>query len=234
MAQISQTPLQCPAQIDDCEIISELTGLRDQVSELSELVHTDTLTGLSNFRYFMQALEQEMERTRRTGQATGLIMLDLDFFKKVNDDWGHDVGNKALVLASRLIRASVRKMDAPCRYGGEEFAVILPSTDRYHTLMVAERMRELIATTPLVFDDNEIALTASFGVDIFTGIEKGCAEEMVKRADGYLYQAKSEGRNQVCVAPIEEKEDLSSVNQDEKDALFGLFGRSSDLSDTSN
>lgn len=233
MAHIAQIPPQCPAQIDACEIISELVDLRDQVSALSELVHTDTLTGLSNFRYFIQALEQEMERTRRTGHATGLIMLDLDFFKKVNDDWGHDVGNKALVLASRLIQASVRKMDAPCRYGGEEFAVILPSTDRYHTLLVAERMRELIAITPLTFDDNEIVLTASFGVDIFTGVEKGCAEEMVKRADSYLYQAKNEGRNRVCIAPVEEKEDHSSVSQDEKDALFGLFGRSSDLGDTS-
>ncbi|MFD2231173.1 GGDEF domain-containing protein [Alkalimarinus sediminis] len=233
MAHTAQTPPQCPAQQDACEIITELVDLRDQVSELSELVHTDTLTGLSNFRYFMQALEQEMERTRRTGHATGLIMLDLDFFKKVNDDWGHDVGNKALILASRIIKASVRKMDAPCRYGGEEFAVILPSTDRRHTLMVAERMREAIASTPLTFDENELILTASFGVDIYTGTETGCAEEMVKRADSYLYQAKHEGRNRVCIAPLEEKEDRSSVNQDEKDALFGLFGRSSDLSDES-
>ncbi|UZE96687.1 GGDEF domain-containing protein [Alkalimarinus alittae] len=230
MPQISPS---CPLQEASCDIITELVGLREQVSELSELVHTDTLTGLSNFRYFMQALEQEMERTRRTGHATGLIMVDLDYFKKVNDEWGHDVGNKALILASSLIKASVRKMDAPCRYGGEEFAIILPSTDRQHSILVAERARELIASTPLEFDGNEIMLTASFGVDIFTGVERGCAEEMVKRADGYLYKAKESGRNRVCIAPVEEKIDNSSVNQDEKDALFGLFGRASNLSDSS-
>lgn len=231
MAQIPLTPPACLSQKESCEIISELVDLREQVTELSELVHTDTLTGLSNFRYFMQALEQEMERTRRTGYATGLIMMDLDFFKKVNDDWGHDVGNQALILASKLIKAGVRKMDAPCRYGGEEFAIILPSTDRHNSMLVAERVREMIATTPLVFDDNELLLTASFGIDIYTGLEGGGAEEMVKRADSYLYQAKEGGRNRVCVAPVVEKEDISSVNQDEKDALFGLFGRAGNFSD---
>lgn len=230
---MSQTPPICPSRIASCDIITELVSLREEVSTLAELVHTDTLTGLSNFRYFIQALRQELERTRRTGHATGLIMMDLDFFKKVNDQWGHDVGNKALVLTSRLIRACVRKMDAPCRYGGEEFAIILPSTDRQYALLVAERVREMIATTPLQFDDNEIALSASFGVDIYSGAEKGDAEDMVKRADHYLYQAKKEGRNRVCIAPVVEKEDISSVNQDEKDALFGLFGQADNLSDTS-
>ncbi len=115
----TQDTLECPSNQESCEIITELRGLREQVSELSGLVHTDTLTGLSNFRYFMLALEQEMERTRRTGQDTGLIMIDLDFFKKVNDDWGHDTGNKALILAAQQIRAAVRKMDAPCRYGAD-------------------------------------------------------------------------------------------------------------------
>lgn len=230
---MSQTPPICPSRIASCDIITELVSLREEVSTLAELVHTDTLTGLSNFRYFIQALRQELERTRRTGHATGLIMMDLDFFKKVNDQWGHDVGNKALVLTSRLIRACVRKMDAPCRYGGEEFAIILPSTDRQYALLVAERVREMIATTPLQFDDNEIALSASFGVDIYSGAEKGDAEDMVKRADQYLYQAKKEGRNRVCIAPVVEKEDISSVNQDEKDALFGLFGQADNLSDTS-
>lgn len=227
MAQHPNTLPTCPTSNESCEIISELTDLRDKVSELSELVHTDTLTGLSNFRYLMQALEQEMERTRRTGHATGLIMMDLDHFKKVNDQWGHDVGNQALILAARLIRAAVRKMDAPCRYGGEEFAIILPATDHHQTIQVAERIREMIEDTPLVFDQQELSLTASFGVDIYNAKVGGGVEEMIKRADSFLYQAKQEGRNRVCYAPIEIKPDLSSVSHDEKEALFGLFGRSS-------
>ena len=82
-------------------------------------------------------------------------------------------------------------------------------------------------------EDNEISLTASFGLDVFTGVEMGNAEEMIKRADGYLYQAKENGRNQVCIAAVKNKVDSSSVNQDEKDALFGLFGDASDLNDVS-
>lgn len=227
VSNAESTP-ECPSNRESCEIISELMGLRDKVSELAELVHTDTLTGLSNFRYFMLSLEQEMERTRRTGQDTGLIMIDLDFFKKVNDQWGHDVGNKALILAAQQIRAAVRKMDAPCRYGGEEFAVILPSTNTHHTLQVAERIRAMIEAAPLVTEEHVIPLTASFGIDIYTAGVPGGAEDMIKRADSYLYQAKQEGRNRVCYAPVEIRKDISSVNQDEKDALFGLFGRSSE------
>ena len=221
--------LECPSNQESCEIISELLGLREQVSELSGLVHTDTLTGLSNFRYFILALEQEMERTRRTGHATGLIMMDLDFFKKVNDQWGHDVGNKALILAAQQIRAAVRKMDAPCRYGGEEFAVILPATNVHQTIQVAERIRSMIEAAPLVVGEQTILITASFGIDVYSAAQQGRAEDMVKRADGYLYQAKQEGRNRVCYAPVEVKEDISSVSQDEKDALFGLFRGSSHI-----
>jgi len=229
-----QDTIECPSNHESCEVISELLGLREQVSELSELVHTDTLTGLSNFRYFILALEQEMERTRRTGQDTGLIMMDLDFFKKVNDQWGHDVGNKALILAAQQIRAAVRKMDAPCRYGGEEFAVILPATNVHHTLLVAERIRSMIEAAPLVIEEQVVPLTASFGIDVYTANIPGRAEDMVRRADGYLYQAKQEGRNRVCCSPIEIKKDTSSVSQDEKDALFGLFGGSSDIEQTND
>lgn len=230
----TQDALECPANQESCDVITELLGLREQVSELSELVHTDTLTGLSNFRYFIFALEQEIERTRRTGQETGLIMIDLDFFKKVNDRWGHDAGNKALILAAQQIRAAVRKMDAPCRYGGEEFAVILPSTNAYDTLQVAERIRSMIEAAPLAFEQQGVQLTASFGVDVYSASVQGGVEDMIKRADGYLYQAKQEGRNRVCSAPVETKEDISSVSQDEKDALFGLFGGSSDREQTND
>jgi len=230
----TQNTLECPSNQESCEIITELLGLREQVSELSELVHTDTLTGLFNFRYFIHALEQEMERTRRTGQDTGLIMIDLDYFKKVNDQWGHDAGNKALILAAQQIRAAVRKMDAPCRYGGEEFAIILPATNAHYTLQVAERIRSMIEAAPLVVEQQEVQLTASFGIDVYSASVPSGVEDMIKRADGYLYQAKQEGRNRVCYAPVKAKEDISSVSQDEKDALFGLFRGSSDLEQTND
>lgn len=217
-------PPECPAGLVSCDIIAELTSLRKTVNQLSDLVHTDTLTGLSNYRCFRMVLDQEMERTRRTGQPTCLIMLDLDFFKKVNDEWGHDVGNQALVSVAKQMTSVVRKMDAPCRYGGEEFAIILPATHLIDAVKIAERLRVAIEETPLRLSDGELCLTASLGVDVFSPGESGCPEDMVKRADQYLYQAKKRGRNQVCHPEIRKRAEDSSIDADEKDALFGLFG----------
>ena len=115
----------CPVGETDCPLVAEVSELRHNLVELSNLVRTDTLTGLANYRYFVQELGQEIERTQRSMQPTSLIMLDIDFFKKVNDQWGHEVGNQALKHLAQLLRQAVRRLDTPCRYGGEEFAIIL-------------------------------------------------------------------------------------------------------------
>ena len=215
----------CPVDHDQCEYLSELVALRQQVSQLAELVHTDTLTGLNNFRFFIQALEQELERTRRTGYSTALVMMDLDHFKQVNDQWGHEVGNKALVLAAQLIRAGVRKMDIPCRYGGEEFAIILPSTDLRQSIQVAERIREMLENSPLFIQDaQEINLTASFGIELFRFGDSSDAKQLVRKADQLLYEAKASGRNQVCFGTQEQDASAAAVSEEEKDTLFSLFG----------
>ncbi|MCK5912666.1 MAG: GGDEF domain-containing protein, partial [Desulfuromusa sp.] len=153
------SPPICPVCETDCGIIGEVAELRQKLEELSTLVRTDTLTGIANYRYFLQALEQEIERTRRSGQPTSLIMLDIDFFKKVNDRWGHEVGNQALVHLSRLLQKIVRKLDIPCRYGGEEFAIILPDTNLAACLPVAERIRQEIHMSPLDISGQPLFLT---------------------------------------------------------------------------
>ena len=223
-------PLICPVGESQCDFLDELTRLRRENQELgrenqelAKQVRTDTLTGVFNFRHLMQSLEQELERTRRSRQPTCLIMLDLDHFKRVNDTWGHDTGNTALVHTATAIRRAVRKLDIPCRYGGEEFAVVLPSTSLLRGVQVAERLRKVIADQPLHTADKVIRLTASFGVDVFQAEHSDAPEDFLKRTDHYLYRAKQSGRNQVCHATDRPLNTGSSVSTAEKEALFGLF-----------
>ena len=180
-------------------LLAELKKLKTDYKKLSELVHTDSLTGLYNYRHFCTAIEQEMERCRRTGQPVVLIMLDYDHFKQVNDNWGHNNGNRALILLASCLRNTLRKFDTACRYGGEEFAIILPNTNLMTGVQVAERLRKTIASTPLTIDENQsIALTISLGVAAYKGNKEDTAEQLVKLADAQLYRAKQEGRDRVC------------------------------------
>ncbi|WP_338109478.1 GGDEF domain-containing protein [Pseudomaricurvus alkylphenolicus] len=215
----------CPVGENRCQVIDEVVALRREVADLTEQVHTDTLTGLNNYRHFSKALDYEMERTQRTGQTTALIMVDLDYFKKVNDTWGHEIGNQALIQTAGLLKQAVRKLDIPCRYGGEEFVVILPSTDLLTSSQVAERLRHLIESTPLAVKEGVwIDLTASMGVDVYAATHDENQEEFIQRVDTLLYQAKNNGRNQVCTGERRDMQPTTTVSNDEKDALFGLFG----------
>ena len=216
-----QTPPICPVGETDCGIISEVAELRQNLAELSSLVRTDTLTGIANYRYFLQALEQEIERTQRSGQPTSLIMIDIDFFKKINDQWGHEVGNQALIHLSRLLQQIVRKLDIPCRYGGEEFAVILPDTHLAACLPVAERIRQGIEKSPLTVAGQPLPMTVSLGISTYTDKQKTTMEELVAQADQYLYQAKESGRNCICHAQLTS---VDIVTTEEKQALSELFG----------
>jgi diguanylate cyclase (GGDEF)-like protein len=211
----------CPVGQPDCPALQEIAELRLALAELSQLVRTDTLTGIANYRFFIVALEQELERTRRSGQPTTLIMLDIDHFKQVNDQWGHEVGNQALIHIAELMQLSIRKLDIPCRYGGEEFAIILPNTDLAASIPVAQRLRRSIAETPLMVGEKQLQLTASLGIDSFATVEEVHAEELVKRADHYLYLAKNAGRNCVRHASLPP---IDLVSAEERTALFNLFG----------
>jgi diguanylate cyclase (GGDEF)-like protein len=219
-----QSLLLCPVGQPVCPIIAEVKELRQRVNELSELVRTDPLTGLLNYRYFVDTCEQEIERTQRSGQPTTLIMLDIDHFKKVNDQWGHENGNHALKHIADILRQSVRRLDIPCRYGGEEFVIILPDTSLSDSVPVARRIRRQIAASPLLLDAGELFLTASLGIANYTGQGRTTPEELVKVADQYLYQAKERGRNCVCHAPLPM---IDIVSREEREALNSLFGSGS-------
>jgi two-component system cell cycle response regulator len=152
-------------------------------------------------------------------------MLDADHFKRVNDDWGHETGNQALQLIANCIRHNVRKLDIACRYGGEEFAVILPSTDMGTAVMVAERIRTAIEEVVFTVGEEEtkksLPLTISLGLSYYSGNRDDSWHKLVERADTELYRAKQSGRNKVChtVENINEQQ----VSEDEKTALYDMF-----------
>lgn len=216
-------PIIC-TNIDHCPLKPELEELKKEVDQLSELVSTDTLTGLYNYRYFTTIIAQEMERSKRTGQPTTLIMVDADHFKSVNDQWGHEAGNQALQLIARCIKHNIRQLDIACRYGGEEFAVILPSTDIGTSAQVAERIREAVESAQLLIDDNPnpVTLTASLGLSFYSGNRADDDwHKLIEKADSELYRAKQQGRNQMCYST--EAESKQQINADEKSALFDMF-----------
>jgi diguanylate cyclase (GGDEF)-like protein len=210
----------CPVDHPECGILAALRELRDENGRLATQVRTDPLTGLFNYRHFRESLQAELERTGRSGQPTALIIVDLDHFKQVNDRWGHEVGNLALRHAAECMRATMRRIDILCRYGGEEFTIIVPATGLAGAVKAAERLRRMLEASPLETGRGTLQLTASLGVAIHTSLHPLTTEAMVKQADAFMYEAKQAGRNRVCHPPLESAA-ASQVTTDERAALLG-------------
>lgn len=223
-AAVAETKPLCPDGEHQCVVVAQLAELQQSVVELQQQVSHDLLTGLFNFRHFSQSLVLEMERSRRSGLATALIMVDLDHFKQFNDSWGHEAGNRALLATGKAIKTTVRQLDIACRYGGEEFAIILPATDLITAAKVAERIRAAIAGVSVPVDGEPQALTASLGVDVYDSLLEESAENFVRRSDQLLYRAKQQGRNQVCRRELANADSNNAVSKAERDALCDLFG----------
>ena len=162
---------------------------------LIEYAHVDPLTGLPNRRALMDRLRREWARMQRCGGELSFIMADIDYFKRVNDTFGHSIGDKVLQEVAKTIARQCRENDLPARYGGEEFAVLIPDTGAAGALRLAERCRREIANIRLPATGDSLHPTASFGVADARGSSN--AELLVERADRALYQAKASGRNAV-------------------------------------
>ncbi len=176
--------------------------LQDQLlqanTRLESLALTDGLTGLFNRRYFDNLLLRELKRALRYKKVFSIILIDIDHFKQVNDDYGHLMGDEVLRKISRVVAVNVRSVDSVARYGGEELAVVLPETGEKAALEVAERLRKKIAESTYTQEGVTIKRTASLGVaTLDTDAEPVGPEELMKRADQALYQGKLNGRNQV-------------------------------------
>jgi diguanylate cyclase (GGDEF)-like protein len=169
--------------------------LQKDQAVLEELSSRDGLTGLDNYREFRRQLTEELQRSWRYGRPFSLMMLDLDHFKQVNDSLGHLAGDEALRGFTALISGEVRPVDRISRYGGEEFAVILPETSAAGVLATAERIRQIIATRPIRVDgERHVSLTVSIGVATYPD-DADSEEKLIGAADQALYAAKHGGRN---------------------------------------
>jgi two-component system cell cycle response regulator len=172
--------------------------LRDNVQNSIEMAVTDGLTGLHNRRYMESHLVTLAEQASLRGKPLALMMLDIDFFKSINDSYGHDAGDDVLREFAVRIRKSIRGIDLACRYGGEEFVIVMPETDLHVASIVAERLRRSIAGEPFAVHKGarQIDVTISIGLSILERKGEPVAD-VLKRADIALYRAKHDGRNRV-------------------------------------
>jgi two-component system cell cycle response regulator len=172
--------------------------LRDNVQASIEMAITDALTGLFNRRYMETHLATLVEQAASRGKPLAVLILDIDYFKSVNDSHGHDAGDDVLREFSTRIRKSIRNIDLACRYGGEEFVIVMPETDMAVATMVAERIRRRIAAEPFPIQEGarKLEVTISIGLSAI-GTPGDNAASILKRADTALYRAKRDGRNRV-------------------------------------
>lgn len=174
---------------------------KERLDLLEKWATTDPLTELLNRRFFFEQSEREIERAIRQDGSTSFIILDIDYFKKINDDNGHLVGDQVLISLSKLIKHQFRAVDFCCRFGGEEFVVCLPDTGITHATEVAERLRKEVDNTQFDSDAGPIHFTVSLGVACHKKGEN--VQQTINRADAGLYKAKENGRNQTQVLPSE-------------------------------
>jgi diguanylate cyclase (GGDEF)-like protein len=178
------------------------------VDRVKQLAYLDGLTGIFNRRFFELRFMEEIERARRYGTGMAVIMADIDQFKRLNDEFGHVLGDEVLRQVSSLFHQQLRKIDVVCRYGGEEFGILLTQTDAQHAVNVAEKLRKMVATWQ--FPGVPRTVTISAGAAAFPS-HGATRDDLVRAADSALYSAKQAGRNKVCLAnPVREKSAVSA------------------------
>jgi len=174
-------------------------GLRERLMSTLEMAVTDSLTGLNNRRYLDTHLQRLFDASLQNGKLMALVMCDIDHFKRVNDRFGHAVGDEILREFANRVRRNIRNADLACRYGGEEFVVMMPDTGPELATTVAERIREEVESHPFIVLEGkeQLPITVSIGVACRLGAAEDTPEKLFKRADFALYSAKRAGRNRV-------------------------------------
>ena len=197
----SESVYECPLGERECPFHDEIHQLRHQVDKLQALVNTDHLTQLYNKKHFWHALAHELERTQRSLQPTTLIMMDIDHFKSFNDTYGHLVGDKVLMHLAQLIKESVRTIDIACRYGGEEFAIIILNKPSHYAESLAQLICNETSKALIPHKQSKCAdvVTVSVGVATLQIDEVKDVNHLISIADKALYQAKNKGRNCVLI-----------------------------------
>jgi len=175
-----------------------MKGLWEAQEKLVTMATVDSLTGLLSRQAGLERVAEELSRHRRSGRPLACLLMDIDRFKKVNDTFGHQAGDKVLESFGAILRGHTRKHDIVCRYGGEEFLLLLADTSLSAAQATAEKIREVTSSKPVSFNDRQISFTTSIGLALLRPEET--AESMIARADAALYLAKNSGRNQVACA----------------------------------
>lgn len=192
---------------DVTDVCHYQTMLNKTLKDLAQANRIDGLTQIFNRKHWEECLEKEFSRARRYQHGLALIMFDLDHFKRLNDTYGHLGGDQVLIETAKVITPLLRLGDLFGRYGGEEFAIILPNTDKTGALDVAERIRIAISKNVINFQESEVQVTASVGVAVIEESDSRY-EDLISNADHALYDAKASGRNIVCV-----KNELNEVEK---------------------
>lgn len=197
------TPIEAALK-PDCYslVIRDITQSRESIESLLRAANSDELTGVSNRRAFYEAADLELARYARKPRPIALLLIDIDHFKQVNDTYGHLIGDEVIRNLAVVLRRSVRAIDVVARLGGEEFAVMLPSTETDMAAVVGERIRRNVAAERIAGGGKEISYTISVGVALVQPAMSGTSE-LIAAADAALYDAKRRGRNQVCVFSAE-------------------------------
>jgi two-component system, cell cycle response regulator len=177
--------------------IAQLAGIAIHNASLYEMATTDMMTKLKIHHYFHTLLVEEMERASRLSRPLSLIMADIDHFKVLNDTYGHQAGDMVLINVARIMKDSIRHIDVASRYGGEEFAIILPGTEIHESLIVAERIRQHIEKSHVTYDGNDLRATISIGVTEYDREIDRTKNTFIERADKAMYISKRNGRNLV-------------------------------------
>jgi diguanylate cyclase (GGDEF)-like protein len=194
-------PFQYPELLARIRAGKRIVDLQKELLETNKRLEllsiTDGLTKLHNHRHFQDELARAFEESQRYDRPLSLAMIDIDFFKKINDTWGHAVGDEVLKAVAALFRDSVRSTDLVARYGGEEFAVMMPETELDDGITFAEKIRTLIESTDIKTQSGVIKATVSIGVASVPHSRIHTSKELIVAADRALYRAKKAGRNQV-------------------------------------
>lgn len=173
--------------------------LEAAIQRVGQLAITDALTGLHNRHRFSEVLHREFAVTRRYGIQLSCLMLDIDHFKNINDSYGHEVGDLVLRQIGELCRRDTREIDFACRYGGEEFAVLMPHTAKENAVVVAERILHSVREQPFSSANQALTVTLSAGIASVRDVASNEPEELVRLADTALYDAKRQGRDRIIV-----------------------------------
>ncbi len=181
---------------DQFTVVFENCLLMDEVKQIAI---TDGLTGIYSRRYFLERLQEEFHRAKRFSIPLSLLMIDLDHFKEINDQYGHQAGDYVLEAITSIFQENIRGIDLVGRYGGEEFVMLFPHTKEDGAITVTKRIKKQIAKTIFNFNGENITVTASFGMAVYPNPRINSIDDFIKIADRVLYSAKENGRNRICI-----------------------------------